>query len=59
MWRRSVRVDSAKLTTELLNEVEFAANFTATTILHPATYLNKVLVGSQQGEVQLWNVRTA
>lgn len=26
--------------------------------MHPATYLNKVLVGSQQGELQLWNIRT-
>ncbi|KIP12285.1 hypothetical protein PHLGIDRAFT_124190 [Phlebiopsis gigantea 11061_1 CR5-6] len=38
--------------------VEFEPGFTATTILHPATYLNKVLVGSSQGCMQLWNIRT-
>ena len=27
-------------------------------ILHPATYLNKVLVASSQGSMQLWNIRT-
>eukprot|EP00939_MAST-03C_sp_MAST-3C-sp1_P005197 g5197.t1 len=26
--------------------------------LHPQTYLNKVLVGSAEGELQLWNVRS-
>lgn len=44
--------------TELDNEVSFHSSFTATTVMHPATYLNKVLVGSQQGELQLWNIRT-
>ena len=28
------------------------------TILHPSTYLNKVLFGSRQGRLQLWNLRT-
>jgi U3 small nucleolar RNA-associated protein 21 len=32
--------------------------FTATSILHPATYLNKVLVSSSQGNLQLWNIRS-
>ncbi len=44
--------------TELDNEIAFHSSFTATTVMHPATYLNKVLVGSQQGELQLWNIRT-
>lgn len=44
--------------TELDNEVAFHSSFTATSLMHPATYLNKVLVGSQQGELQLWNIRT-
>jgi U3 small nucleolar RNA-associated protein 21 len=43
---------------ELDNEIVFHSSFTATTIMHPATYLNKVLVGSQEGELQLWNIRT-
>ncbi|KAJ3911203.1 quinon protein alcohol dehydrogenase-like superfamily, partial [Lentinula edodes] len=38
--------------------VEFDNDFTATLILHPATYLNKVLVSSSQGAVQLWNIRS-
>ncbi|KAG6865407.1 hypothetical protein C0991_002901 [Blastosporella zonata] len=38
--------------------IEFDAGFTATSILHPATYLNKVLVSSSQGILQLWNIRT-
>eukprot|EP00730_Choanoeca_flexa_P004159 TRINITY_DN11617_c0_g3_i1.p2 TRINITY_DN11617_c0_g3~~TRINITY_DN11617_c0_g3_i1.p2 ORF type:complete len:323 (+),score=69.83 TRINITY_DN11617_c0_g3_i1:33-971(+) len=32
--------------------------FTLTTMLHPSTYLNKLLLGSQQGVLQLWNIRT-
>jgi U3 small nucleolar RNA-associated protein 21 len=39
-------------------EITFQSSFTATTMLHPATYLNKIVVGSQQGDLQLWNIRT-
>ncbi|WVQ82957.1 hypothetical protein IAT38_005093 [Cryptococcus sp. DSM 104549] len=42
----------------LKNTVTFHTTFTATVIMHPATYLNKVLIGSKQGELQIWNVRT-
>ena len=38
--------------------VQFDAGFTATSILHPATYLNKVLIASSEGNVQLWNIRS-
>ena len=38
--------------------IQFDTGFTATSVLHPATYLNKVLVTSSQGEMQLWNIRT-
>ncbi|KAF5369178.1 hypothetical protein D9615_009977 [Tricholomella constricta] len=38
--------------------IQFEAGFTATSILHPATYLNKVLVSSSQGIIQLWNIRS-
>lgn len=41
----------------LLNQIEFPPTFTPTVMLHPATYLNKILIGSEQGELQLWNVR--
>lgn len=33
-------------------------NFTPSVMMHPSTYLNKILVGSEQGELQLWNIRT-
>lgn len=32
--------------------------FVPTALAHPPTYLNKVLVGSEGGSLQLWNVRT-
>ncbi|OAJ39198.1 hypothetical protein BDEG_23062 [Batrachochytrium dendrobatidis JEL423] len=44
-------------TKEFANEISFSKNFTVTQILHPSTYLNKVLFASQQGTMQLWNVR--
>jgi hypothetical protein len=43
---------------ELQNEITFHPSFKATTVFHPATYLNKVLVGGHNGELQLWNIRT-
>ncbi|XP_027106936.1 U3 small nucleolar RNA-associated protein 21 homolog isoform X2 [Coffea arabica] len=33
-------------------------NFTPSCIMHPDTYLNKIIVGSQEGSLQLWNVST-
>ncbi|ORY24304.1 putative WD-repeat protein [Naematelia encephala] len=42
----------------LANQIQFHSDFTATTFVHPATYINKVVVGSRQGELQLWNTRT-
>lgn len=38
--------------------IQFDIGFTAVMILHPATYLNKVLVASSEGDLQLWNLRT-
>ncbi|WOK92769.1 WD repeat-containing protein 36 [Canna indica] len=32
--------------------------FTPTCIIHPDTYLNKVIIGSQEGQLQLWNIST-
>ena len=32
--------------------------FTITACMHPSTYLNKILFGSKQGKLQLWNIRT-
>lgn len=33
-------------------------SFEMTALLHPATYVNKILMGSTQGSLQLWNIRT-
>lgn len=38
--------------------IQFDIGFTAAMVLHPATYLNKVLVASSEGDLQLWNIRT-
>ncbi|KAH6765883.1 transducin family protein / WD-40 repeat family protein [Perilla frutescens var. hirtella] len=32
--------------------------FTPSCIMHPDTYLNKVIIGSQEGSLQLWNIST-
>ncbi len=44
-------------TRELQSEIEFSSSFTPTTLLHPHTYMNKVLVASREGKLQLWNVK--
>ncbi|KAK7693776.1 hypothetical protein QCA50_003348 [Cerrena zonata] len=43
---------------ELTATIAFEVGFTATSVIHPATYLNKVLVASSEGSLQLWNIRT-
>jgi U3 small nucleolar RNA-associated protein 21 len=40
------------------SELEFPKNFSITVMMHPDTYLNKIILGSQQGILQLWNVKT-
>lgn len=32
--------------------------FAVSAIMHPSTYLNKILLGSEQGGLQLWNVKS-
>lgn len=32
--------------------------FTPSCMVHPSTYLNKVLFGSEEGTLQLWNIHT-
>lgn len=36
--------------------IRFREGFTPTTLAHPDTYINKVVVGSEEGVLQLWNV---
>ncbi|CAH0382177.1 unnamed protein product [Bemisia tabaci] len=35
------------------------SSFQITALCHPDTYLNKILLGSEQGEMQLWNIKTS
>jgi U3 small nucleolar RNA-associated protein 21 len=35
-----------------------ASGFEVTAMLHPSTYLNKILLGARDGTLQLWNIRT-
>ncbi|XP_071953801.1 WD repeat-containing protein 36-like [Antedon mediterranea] len=45
-------------TQEMYMELEFSnATFQISAIMHPSTYLNKILFGSHQGQLQLWNIR--
>ncbi|XP_069481588.1 WD repeat-containing protein 36 [Ambystoma mexicanum] len=32
--------------------------FAVSAIMHPSTYVNKILLGSRQGSLQLWNIKT-
>lgn len=34
-------------------------SFDVSAMMHPSTYLNKVLLGSRQGALQLWNIKTS
>jgi U3 small nucleolar RNA-associated protein 21 len=43
---------------ELHTTIEFDASFTATQIVHPSTYINKVVVASEEGSLQIWNIQT-
>ncbi|KAK4756150.1 hypothetical protein SAY87_006277 [Trapa incisa] len=38
--------------------IMMGVDFTPSCIMHPDTYLNKVILGSQQGSLQLWNIST-
>ena len=44
--------------TELIRRIDLPENFVASSLLHPATYLNKILLGSTDGQLALWNIRT-
>ncbi|KAA1479648.1 Utp21-domain-containing protein [Dentipellis sp. KUC8613] len=38
-------------------QMTFAQGFIATHMIHPATYLNKILFAGNTGELQIWNIR--
>ncbi|XP_064607186.1 WD repeat-containing protein 36-like [Liolophura sinensis] len=44
---------------ELYLEIQFEnRNFQVTALMHPNTYLNKIVLASKQGTMQLWNIKT-
>ena len=57
-WCLCSSVAPSHLCEELQTSIQFEPGFTAIMIHHPPTYLNKVLVASSQGSMQLWNIRT-
>ncbi|GJM97875.1 hypothetical protein PR202_ga14835 [Eleusine coracana subsp. coracana] len=43
---------------EPVGSISLEDKFTPTCIMHPDTYLNKVIIGSEEGPLQLWNIST-
>lgn len=43
---------------ELATTIEFEGDLTATHVVHPSTYLNKVVVTSKEGGLQIVNIQT-
>ncbi|XP_020572453.1 U3 small nucleolar RNA-associated protein 21 homolog [Phalaenopsis equestris] len=43
---------------EAAGHIKLEEGFLPTCIIHPNTYLNKVILGSQAGSLQLWNIST-
>jgi U3 small nucleolar RNA-associated protein 21 len=43
---------------ELYTEITLPSLFTVSFMMHPNTYLNKILLGSVEGKLQLWNIKT-
>ncbi|XP_036165773.1 WD repeat-containing protein 36 isoform X2 [Myotis myotis] len=60
----SVDTDSILIIWHIYSEEEYLqltfdkSVFKISAILHPSTYLNKILLGSEQGRLQLWNVKS-
>jgi hypothetical protein len=47
---------ATSLATYPQDRIELGPDFQPTCMLHPDTYLNKVLLGGADGSMQLWNV---
>lgn len=54
-----LKIFDIKDETEFLELSFNESDFQISTICHPPTYLNKILLGSWQGKLQIWNVRTS
>ncbi|KAJ1780563.1 rRNA-processing protein utp21, partial [Coemansia sp. RSA 2167] len=51
IWDRNTR--------ELFTEIEFEReSFAVTALVHPSTYVNKIVIGSSQGTMQVWNIQS-
>ncbi|CAL5048919.1 unnamed protein product [Urochloa decumbens] len=48
----------AEPNSEPVGSISLGDKFSPTCIMHPDTYLNKVIVGSEEGPLQLWNIST-
>ncbi|NXV36831.1 WDR36 protein, partial [Rissa tridactyla] len=60
----SVDVDNVLIVWNIQSEEQYLqvdfdkATFAVSAVLHPSTYLNKILLGSEQGSLQLWNIKS-
>ncbi len=54
-YETTIELDSA---TEEAGLGSVSSKFTPSCVLHPHTYLNKLLVGSTNGSLELWNIRS-
>ena len=43
---------------ELIGSLDLGDGGDVSAILHPSTWLNKVVLGRENGVVQIWNIRT-
>lgn len=50
IWNHATRV--------YLNEIKLPKTFEMSFFMHPATYMNKIIIGGQNGKIQLWNMNT-
>ncbi|XP_060608574.1 WD repeat-containing protein 36-like isoform X2 [Ruditapes philippinarum] len=59
----SVDVDSSVIVWDIKSQGQYSeiqfnkTSFEITTVTHPSTYLNKILFGSKQGRLELWNIK--
>lgn len=54
VWNSGSPFDDAKP----VHDWQLRESFTPTCIMHPDTYLNKILIGSEEGPLQLWNIKS-
>ncbi|KAJ5073618.1 wd repeat-containing protein [Anaeramoeba ignava] len=57
LWEIDTNSNKISKETSLKSEIQIE-KLTITTIQHPETYLNKILVGSKEGKIELWNINT-